>query len=259
MSTPTLRPDSYRERPAAPPRCLHCPETATVKMPSALRRHGWEYAWDLEPPAWLCPICSPRHHGVTDPAYDDAGPGKDELTNTEIKSITRDIASTVKRRDLTAFFADVGIIDLLGENPDIPKRKRIAAALTATTAHESDLAWVDRLAAAFGAYDHAQYVERVERHSEHILELDTIRPVGRAIPGYDDDIGRDVSAHIGLTFWGGTGKIARHALLLVREGNRETQIELDLEATTAAITALSIARAELQSSRSYIERRRPRT
>ena len=54
---------------------------------------------------------------------------------------------------------------------------------------------------------------------------------------------------------GGIARFARRALVLIREGNRETQIELDIQATDALIAALSVARHHLEASRRFLDQR----
>lgn len=166
----------------------------------------------------------------------------------------REVAQVVKRPDVGEVLAAAGVEDPLAGDGSVPKRKRITAALIATDHHERDNGWVDRLLAVVDAYDDAHYVEKVGRLAEHVLELDRVRQVAPRVPAWVGD-DRDVSAHVGLTFWGGSGHIARHAVLLVRECNRETQIELDAEGTAAVLAGLSRARRRLEESDRYLAQR----
>lgn len=245
---------------AEPPNCLGCQVVAPVRQGAALTRREWVYAYGFvidgqAMQGWLCPRCAEAELAPPTEPPDERGSPADSLSFDEIKALTRNIAQVVKRPDVGQVLSEADCSDPLREEQAVPKRKRIAAALIATNDRETELGWVDRLLDIVDKYDRARYREAVERRAEHIVELDTIRPVGRPIPGLEDD-DRDVSAHVGLTYLGETGRIARHAVLLVREGNRETQIQFDLEATASAVTALSLALAELKSSRSYLERRR---
>ncbi len=88
----------------------------------------------------------------------------------------------------------------------------------------------------------------------HVLELDRVSQVAPRVPAWVGD-DRDVSAHIGLTYWGGSGRIARKAVLLIRECNRETQIELDAEGTAAVLAGLTRARRQLEESSRYLAQR----
>ena len=166
----------------------------------------------------------------------------------------REVAQVVKRPDIGKVLAAAGAEDPLSADKSIPKRKRITAALIATDHRESDRRWVARLLAVVDAYDDAHYVERVRRLAEHVLELDRVRQVAPRVPAWVGE-DRDVSAHVGLTFWGGSGRIARNAVLLVRECNRETQIELDAEGTAAVLAGLIHAHRELEESARYLRQR----
>ncbi|MEJ7784757.1 MAG: hypothetical protein WKF96_08140 [Solirubrobacteraceae bacterium] len=166
----------------------------------------------------------------------------------------REIAQVVKKPDVGQILASVGAEDPLRDDDSVPKRKRIVAALIATDHREPNRSWIDRLLAAVDRYDGDRYVERVERLAEHVVEHDTIRQVAARVPAWSGDQ-RDVSAHIGLTYWGGKRTIARHALVLIREGNRETQIELDIDGTSAVIAGLTRAHHQLVDSKRYLETR----
>lgn len=177
------------------------------------------------------------------------------LTAIELKALMREVAQVVKRPDVGPLLAKVGAEDPLGNDDTVPKRKRITAALIATDHREPDRGWIDRLLAAVDAYDEVEYIAKVERVAEHVVELDRVRQVAPRIPAWTGD-DRDVSAHVGLTYWGGSGRIARNAVLLVRECNRETQIELDVAGAAAVLAGLSRARQQLEESNRYLEQRR---
>lgn len=172
----------------------------------------------------------------------------------ELKRLMREVAQLVKRPDVGEVLVAAEVEDPLAGDDSVPKRKRITAALIATDHREPDNRWVDRLLAVVDAYDEAQYVEKVGRLAEHVLELDAVRQVAPRVPAWVGD-DRDVSAHVGLTFWGGSGRIARNAVLLVRECNRETQIELDAEGTAAVLAGLSRAHRQLEDSNRYLAQR----
>lgn len=176
------------------------------------------------------------------------------IAAVELKRLMREVAQIVKRPDVGGVLAAAGAEDPFRDDDSVPKRKRITAALIATDHRETDRAWVDRLLAVVDAYDEAQYVGRLGRLAEHVVELDRVRQVAPRIPAWAGE-DRDVSAHVGLTFWGGSGRIARHAVLLVRECNRETQIELDAEGTAAVLAGLSRAQHQLEESQRYLARR----
>ena len=179
------------------------------------------------------------------------------LTAIELKVLMREVAQVVKRPDVGPLLAKVGAEDPLGDDDGVPKRKRITAALIATDHREPDRGWIERLIAAVEAYDEIEYVARIERVAEHVVELDRVRQVAPRIPAWTGD-DRDVSAHDGLTYWGGSGRIARNAVLLVRECNRETQIELDAAGTAAVLAGLSRARQQLEESDRYLQQRQQR-
>lgn len=181
-------------------------------------------------------------------------PIAEPLKAADINVLMREMAQVVKRPDVGEFLASIGMEDPLGSDHSVPKRKRIAAAVIATDHREMDRRWIDRLLAAIDDYDRARYVGRVERLAEHLVELDTVRPVAARVPAWSGDR-RDVSAHVGLTYWGGSGRIARHAVVLIREGHRETQIELDIDGTSAVIAGLAQARNQLADSKRYLETR----
>ena len=175
----------------------------------------------------------------------------------ELKRLMREVAQVVKRPDVGQVLAAAGVEDPLATDGSVPKRKRITAALIATDHRETDNRWVDRLLAVVDAYDEVHYIVKVGRLAEHVLELDTVRQVAPRVPAWVGD-DRDVSAHVGLTYWGGSGRIARNAVLLVRECNRETQIELDAEGTDAVLGALGRAQRQLEESNRYLAQRQQR-
>ena len=179
------------------------------------------------------------------------------ITAVELKRLMREVAQIVKRPDVGEVLAAAGIEDPLSSDHSAPKRKRITAALIATDHREADRGWVDRLLAVVDAYDEVHYVKRVGRLAEHVLELDRVRQVAPRVPAWVGD-DRDVSVHVGVTHWGGSGRIARNAVLLVRECNRETQIELDAEGTAAVIAGLSHAQRQLDESMRYLAQREQR-
>lgn len=129
------------------------------------------------------------------------GAGGEPLKAAEINALMREVAQVVKRPDVGRLLAKVGAEDPLGGKDSVPKRKRIAAALIATDHRETDRGWIGRLLAAVDDYDRLVYVARVERLAEHLVELDTVRQVAARVPAWRGDQG-DVSAHVGLTFWG---------------------------------------------------------
>lgn len=176
------------------------------------------------------------------------------LSAIDLKWLMREVAQLVKRPDVGALLAKAGVEDPLGDDDAVPKRKRITAALIATDHREHDRGWIERLLAAVDAYDEAEYVAKVERVAEHALEFDRISQVAPRVPAWVGD-DRDVSAHIGLTYWGGSGRIARNAVLLIRECNRETQIELDAQGTAAVLAGLTRARRQLEESSRYLAQR----
>lgn len=176
------------------------------------------------------------------------------IAAVELKRLMREVAQVVKRPDVGQVLAAAGVEDPLAGDDSVPKRKRITAALIATDHCETDNRWVDRLLAVVDAYDEVHYIEKVGRLAEHVLELDTVRQVAPRAPAWVGE-DRDVSAHVGLTFWGGSGRIARNTVLLVRECNRETQIELDAEGTAAVLAGLSRAQRQLEESNRYLAQR----
>lgn len=176
------------------------------------------------------------------------------LSAIELKWLMREVAQLVKRPDVGELLAKAGVEDPLGDVDAVPKRKRITAALIATDHRERDRGWVRRLLAAVDAYDEIEYVAKVERVAEHVLEFDRVSQVAPRVPAWVGD-DRDVSAHIGLTYWGGSGRIARNVVLLIRECNRETQIELDAEGAAAVLAGLTRARRQLHESSRYLAQR----
>lgn len=206
---------------------------------------------------------------LNDPSPDVPESSPDELTGDaalrreaqrppmpaiELKRLMREVAQVVKRPDVGKVLAAAGMEDPLADDDSVPKRKRITAALIATDHRETDSTWVDRLLSLVDDYDEAHYVAKVERLAEHVLEFDTVRQVARNLPAWSGE-DRDVAAHIGLTSWGGSGRIARNAVLLIRECNRETQIELDAEGTAAVVAALNRAQRQLDESNRYLAQR----
>lgn len=90
--------------------------------------------------------------------------------------------------------------------------------------------------------------------------LDTIRTVAGPILGEPTEGGPIDSAHVGLIYWGGRGRIPRRELLLVTEGSRETQLDLDVQGVEALIHALTEAHQQLaEGHRSGRQARRLRS
>jgi hypothetical protein len=102
--------------------------------------------------------------------------------------------------------------------------------------------------AVVAAYDEAEYGKAVARAASHIVGYDRITMVGQAMARSDRDMKarREPTtdgAFVGLTHWGGTNdRLPRSIVLMVKEGSRETQIELDADGAGQLITALTTAR-----------------